>query len=44
MYADAQTHTIEVANKSLKQSLSQNFTHLMHTHTYLDNRDKENVI
>ena len=40
MYANVQTHTIEVTNKSFKQELSQNFTHLMHTHTYLDNRDK----
>ena len=41
MYADVQTHTIEVTNKSSKQALSQNVTHLMHTHTYLDNRDKK---
>ena len=41
MYADVQTHTIEVTNKAFKQVLSQNFTHLMHTHTYLDNRDKK---
>ena len=41
MYADVQTHTIEVTNKSLKQALSQTFTHLMHTHTYLNNRDKK---
>ena len=41
MYADVQTHTIEVTNKAFKQVLSQNFTHLMDTHTYLDNRDKK---
>ena len=41
MHADVQTHTIEVTNKSFKQALSQNFTHLMHTHTCLDKRDKK---
>ena len=41
MYADVQTHTIEVTNKSFKQALSQNFAHLMHTYAYLDNTDKK---
>ena len=41
MYGDVQTHTIEVTNKSFKQALSQNFTHLMYTHTYLDKRNKK---
>ena len=41
MYADFQTHTIEVTKKPYKQALSQNFTHLMHTHMYSDNRDKK---
>ena len=41
MYADVQTHIIKVTNKSFKQTLSQNFTHLMHTHMYLDNRDNK---
>ena len=41
MFPDVQTHTIEVTNKSFKQALSQNFTHLMRTPTYLDTRDKK---